>query len=174
MVHSSNPAYPGNGNGHNRFAPERFSIGLSDSDLSGESIPIDRIITGRRRITGRFSTVPLAAVRLFPPTARVLLMLAYVRRFQSPDIEGGWYKLKTGISTDFHLHDKDIRRRAITALEKTGVIEVMRHDGKSPHIRLFPTHVSAFEDAPPLKRLHERIICAARDADAFVTAKARA
>ena len=90
-------------------------------------------------MAGRFAIVPLAAVRYFPPAARILLMLTYVQRLYSPDLDGGWYKLRTGIATDFQLRDKDVRRHALAALEKAGIIEVLRHPGKSPFIRLSPT-----------------------------------
>ena len=129
------PAHPASTDDLDRFDPERFRIEQPGADPLVEAIPVDETIVGRDRMAGRFAIVPLAAVRYFPPAARILLMLTYVQRLYSPDIDGGWYRLRTGIATDFHLRDKDVRRHALAALEKAGVIEVLRHAGQ---VALYP------------------------------------
>lgn len=127
------------------FDPERFRIEAPAVDPLIEVIAVDEVIPPRDRITGRFSLIPLSAVRHFPPTSRVLLLLAHAAAVGRPDLRGGWYKLATGLSTDFHLRDKDVRRRALATLEETGIIEVRRETGKSPLIRLAPKHHAAFQ-----------------------------
>ena len=149
MVQSAHPA---SADDLDRFDPERFRIEQPGADPLVEAIPVDETITDRDRTTRRFAIVPLAAVRHFPPAARILLMLTYVQHFYGPDIDGGWYRLRTGIATDFHLRDKDVRRHVLAALEKAGLIEVLRTPGKSPFLRLSPDHVAAFQHVSLLRR----------------------
>ena len=131
-----------------RFDPARFRIEVPIADPLIEVIPVNEVIRKRDRTAGRFSIVPLAAAPYFPPTARVLLLLAHVAYVQAPDLEGGWYRLATGLSSDFHLLDKDARRYALATLEKAGIIEVRREHGKSPYIRLSPDRRAEFQHVP--------------------------
>ncbi len=119
-------------------------------DLLVEAIPVEVAIIRRRRIglVAGFRSSRWRPYTYFPPTARVLLLLAYAPFLRAPDLRGGWYKLSTGIAADFHLRDKDARHRALAALERAGLIEVRRMNGKSPFIRLAPDHRAEFQHVP--------------------------
>jgi hypothetical protein len=95
-------------------------------------------------VSGKYAIVAVAAQEFFPPTARVLNLLAYVSRMHAPDLEGDWYKLTTGRAADFRLSERSSRSRALTALEARGVIEALRQPGKSPHIRFAPAVAAVF------------------------------
>jgi hypothetical protein len=131
----------------NRFNPERFRITTPIADPLVEVIPVDEVIRKRDRTAGYFSIIPLTAARHFSAADRVLLLLAHAPYIQDPDLDGDWFKLRTGIASDFHLRDKAARHRALAALEKAGAIEVRREPGKSPYIRLSPDHRADFQHA---------------------------
>lgn len=138
------------------FDPDRFG-GLAPTGAQVDTaFPVDVVIRHRDRITGRFSRVPIGAAPLFPPTARVLLLLTHALAVRRPDLDGGWYRLTTGLAADFHLRDKDVRHRALAALEKAGIVEVRRAIGKSPLIRLAPEHRAAFRHVASAHRF-ERV-----------------
>lgn len=127
------------------FDPDRFRNKARADIPIDAAFPVDEVIRHRDRITDRFSRVPISVAHLFPPTARVLLLLTHAPAVRRPDLDGGWYRLGTGLATDFHLHNKDVRHRALATLEKAGIVEVRREVGKSPLIRIAPEHRAAFQ-----------------------------
>lgn len=102
------------------------------------------VIPYRDRQAGKFSKIPLSASKYYPPTARLLNMLVHLTTMEQPDKPGGWYWMKTGRSSDFHLLNKDDRYRAISSLEAKGIIEVQRATGKSPYVRFTPSAAKDF------------------------------
>ena len=90
------------------FDPARFRVDLVDPAI--EAIPAKKIDLGiTNRVTGWFGAIPLAAAGFYPPQARLLILLAALCRLQTPDLEGGWYKLSTSRYSAVGLHDKDVR-----------------------------------------------------------------
>ena len=83
-----------------------------------------------------YTHVPSSAYRLFPPSARLLLALLFARRVFGEDQPGDWIRLGQGLTSRFSLEDKDVRRRAVTALEKAGIVSVKRRRGKCALLRL--------------------------------------
>ena len=102
------------------------------------------VIPYRDRQAGKFSKIPLSASKYYPPTARLLNMLVHLTTMEKPDKPGGWYKMTTGRSSDFHLRNKDFRYRALGSLETKGIIEVERATGKSPYVRFTPSAAKDF------------------------------
>ena len=131
------------------FDPARFRVDLIDPAI--EAIPARKIDLGiTNRVAGWFGAIPLAAAGFYPPQARLLILLAALCRLQTPDLEGGWYKLSTSRYSAVGLHDKDVRARAVAACEKAGAIETLRTRGKAVHVRF--TDMARLAHDIPFKR----------------------
>ena len=114
---------------------ENLSWDLFSPQINCELETEFEVIPYRDRQAGKFSKIPLSASKYYPPPARLLNMLVHLTTMEQPDKPGGWYRMKTGRSSDFHLLNKDDRYRATSSLEAKGIIEVQRATGKSPYVR---------------------------------------
>lgn len=118
--------------------PEPFEY---RSDLPNAAIPADKLsaadlgVEDKRRLD-EYTRVPSEIYPLFPPSSRLLLALLFSRRVFGEEEPGGWVKLGQGLTRRFGLEDKDVRRRAVTALEKAGIVSVKRRRGKCTLLRL--------------------------------------
>lgn len=83
-----------------------------------------------------YTLVPAIAYHLFPPSGRLLLALLFARRVFGENAPGGWIRLGQGLTNRFGLKDKDVRRRAVLALEAAGAVEVKRKPGAASLLRL--------------------------------------
>jgi hypothetical protein len=87
----------------------------------------------------RYVLVPMAGWELFPPQARVLLLLQRLSGIFPPDCDGGWYRLNRSRLADAGLRDRFQRRRALDQLERAGTIELDHGNGKQTKLaRLAP------------------------------------
>ena len=135
-----------------KIVTENLSWDLFSSPINCDPKTDYELIPFRDRQAGKFSKIPLSASKHYPPTARLLNMLTYLTTMEPPDKPGGWYKMTTGRSSDFHLTNKDIRYRALSSLETKGVIEVQRATGKSPYVRFTPSAAKDFLAAGSLSK----------------------
>jgi hypothetical protein len=83
-----------------------------------------------------YTHVPAAAYCLFPPHARLLLAVLFALRTYPQSCPDGWVKLGGGLARRFFLTDKDVRRRAVAALEREGSVDVQRRTGACTRLRL--------------------------------------
>ena len=110
-------------------------------ELSSEDVAVQKLsahelgIEDKARPT-EYVHVPATAYHLFPPSGRLLLALLFALRVFGEDEPGGWVKLGQGLTRRFGLEDKDVRRRAVAALEKDGIVAVQRRRGKCTLLNL--------------------------------------
>jgi len=67
---------------------------------------------------------------------RLILCLLFAPTVFGEDAPGGWTKLGRGLTERFGLRDRYVRRRAVQALERGGVVEVRRRQGATTLLRL--------------------------------------
>ncbi len=115
------------------------------ADMSADEIPVERVSQSAMGIVGatrpaEYAKVPSAMYHLFQPADRLLLCLIFARDVFREDAPGGWTKLGSGLTGRFGLTDRDVRRRAVNALERDGEIEVRRRKGATTLLRLRGGH----------------------------------
>jgi hypothetical protein len=119
------------------LAPDAF---VYRSDLSADEIPAERISPKElglpeRDRSAEYTRVPLSSYKLFPPHSRLILCLIFARDVFGEDAPGGWNKLGSGLAGRFGLEDRYVRRRAVAALERHNVVEVLRRKGATTLLR---------------------------------------
>lgn len=82
------------------------------------------------RAVGQFACVPMTGWNLFPPQSRLLLLLQRLSVMFPADENGGWYRLSSSRLNDAGLDDRFQRRRALEQLERNGILEVDRRNGR--------------------------------------------
>ena len=110
-------------------------------DLTNDAIPVVKLSAKDLGVEDRarpaeYTHVPSKAYHLFSPPCRLLLALLFSQRVFGEDAPGGWVRLGRGLTSRFDLEDKDVRRRAVAALEKAGAVEVRRTPGACHLLRL--------------------------------------
>jgi hypothetical protein len=122
----------------------RADPGLLPPDPFVGAVPVDGPPCPSRQSAARnldqFAHVPMAAWRLFPPQARILLLLQRLTTVFPADETGGWYRLSTSRLADAGLDDRYQRRRALAQLERDGVVELDRRNGKKTILARFAPH----------------------------------
>ena len=111
------------------------------SAMSADEIPTERISPRDLGVPeikrpAEYTCVPSVAYHLFPPASRLVLCLMFARDVFGADAPGGWTKLGSGLAERFDLTDRYVRRRAVAALERGGVVEVRRRRGATTLLRL--------------------------------------
>lgn len=110
-------------------------------DMSADEIPVERVdlrdlgLPASHR-PAEYTRVPASLYPLFPPASRLLLGLMFARDVFGEDAPGGWTKLGQGLTQRFDLTDRYVRRRAVAALLKQGVVEVRHRKGATTLLRL--------------------------------------
>ena len=119
----------------------RADPGLLPPDPFADTIPVDGAPRQFRqpatRNVDQFAYVPMAAWRLFPPQARVLLLLQRLTTVFPADEAGGWYRLSKSRLADAGLDDRYQRRRALVQLERDGLVELDRRNGRQTVLARF-------------------------------------
>lgn len=109
---------------------------ISNDDIAEQKLSAHELgVVDKARPT-EYTHVPATAYHLFPPSARLLLALLFARRVFGEDEPGGWIKLGQGLTRRFSLTNRDVRRRAVAALEKDGIVAVQRRRGKCTLLNL--------------------------------------
>ena len=121
-----------------RSSPDAF---VYRPDMSADEIPVERVSPIEMGIVEPSRPAEYVKVRsadwcLFQPAARLLMCLTFAQDVFGEDAPGGWTKLGSGLTGRFGLVDRDVRRRAIAALEKRDVVEVRRRKGACTQLRL--------------------------------------
>jgi hypothetical protein len=118
--------------------PEPFAYRstLSDAAIPSEELSAADLGVEDKRRLDEYTRVPSELYPLFPPSSRLLLAVLFSRRVFGEEEPGGWVKLGQGLTRRFGLEDKDVRRRAVRALENVGAVEVKRKSGSCSLIRL--------------------------------------
>lgn len=114
-------------------------------DMVADEIPAERVDSRDLGLSAsirpkEFTRVPSTAYRMFPPSSRLVLCLLFARDVFGEDAPGGWTKLGQGLTKRFGLTDRYVRRRAVAAIERAGIVEVRRRRGSSTLLRLKGTH----------------------------------
>ena len=109
--------------------------------MAADEIPVERVDPGELGITApirpaEFTRVPASMYMQFPPSSRLVLCLIFARDVFGEDAPGGWTKLGRGLAERFGLTDRYVRRRAVAALERKGLVEVRRRSGACTMLRL--------------------------------------
>ena len=113
------------------YRPPISSDDVAEQKLSAHELGIEHKVRPTE-----YTYVPATAYHLFPPSARLLLALLFARRVFGEDEPGGWIKLGQGLTRRFSLTNRDVRRRAVAALEKDGIVAVQRRRGKCTLLNL--------------------------------------
>ncbi|HCQ66202.1 MAG TPA: hypothetical protein DIU07_14095 [Rhodobacteraceae bacterium] len=110
-------------------------------DMSADEIPVERVDLRNLGLPAsnrpaEYTRVLSALYDLFPPASRLLLGLIFARDVFGEDAPGGWTKLGRGLTRRFGLTDRCVRRRAVAALQRQGVVDVRRRKGGTTHLQL--------------------------------------
>ena len=106
-----------------------------------DGVPIERLSACELGVEDKmppneYTRVPATTYHLFPASARLLLALLFAQRTFNRSCPDGWVKLGKSLTSRFRLTDKDVRRRAVAALEREGRVEVQRRKGSCTALRL--------------------------------------
>jgi hypothetical protein len=121
-----------------RTPPDAF---VYRAGMSADEIPVERVTPRELGVTepprrSEYTKVPSAFYSRFQPADRLLLCLIFARDVFGEDAPGGWTKLGSGLTGRFGLTDRDVRRRAVEALERGDFAEVRRRKGACTFLRL--------------------------------------
>ena len=110
------------------------------ADMCADDIPAVPVSDAELGVgRARVEFVPpldLALLRHLPPVARLYLILHFANRVFGKPADDGWVSLSAGVYSRARLSDPRVRSRAVAALERAGIAEVQRRDGRTTLLRL--------------------------------------